>query len=470
MQNRQARRSKRQGGKPIVKKASGKPTATTLVRSFVHRPLILLFSVAFALLLGAWQVMAAVAPQSLHRLVAAYTGTTADIATASDVANLHLAHVQPTTAGQLKAGQTVIMRDGRTMVVQSVSQSPASVPSVPALVTPAVASTSSSLSSSPSGGGDWILAPDNLPPTPPTGDVPPLPVAHSAQDLGFHPVKVQHMENVGDRVILTCFNPETNSTETVTGKQGRDTVFTLKNADTDELPTSNIKDVEPGNLVATRDPQTGETAFGRVVRTIQRQTDALVTLRLADSRTGQAASSLTCTPEHPYYVQGQGWVEAGSLGIGSSIVTRAGPPLVVKGVDWQRAKSGTKPYTVYNFEVAGSHTYFVGKDNGGAWVHNSCGPDPANLGELMEGAPLKTTQGNVSREMVNNYTDMLLKDGSEAPPIKVDGDTIVEGNHRYIADQLARQRSYNGPPLRSVPGASPSNPGPVIPWGQVKWY
>ena len=384
MQNRQARRSKRQGGKPVAKKSSSKPIVAPLVRSFVHRPLILLFSVAFALLLGAWQVMAAVAPQSLHRLVAAYTGTTADIATASDVANLHLAHVQPTTAGQLKAGQTVIMRDGRTMVVQSVSQSPASVPSAPALVTPSVASTPPSPSSSPSGGGDWILAPNNLPPTPPTGDVPPLPVAHSAQDLGFHPVKVQHMENVGDRVILTCFNPETKITETVTGKQGRDTVFTLKNADTDELPTSNIKDVEPGNLVATRDPQTGETAFGRVVRTIQRQTDALVALRLADSKTGQVVTSLTCTPEHPYYVQGQGWVEAGSLGVGSLIVTRAGPPLVVKGVDWQRAKAGTKPFTVYNFEVAGSHTYFVGKDNGGAWVHNACGMKFPNTPEEMD--------------------------------------------------------------------------------------
>ncbi len=233
---------------------------------------------------------------------------------------------------------------------------------------------SATSASTSSDGGDWILAPDNLPPTPPTGDVPLLllPVAHSAQDLGFHPVRVQHMENVGDRVILTCFNPETGSTETITGKQGRDTVFTLKNPETAELPTSQIKDVEPGNLVATRNAQTGKTEFGRVGLTIKRQTDALVTVRLADSKTGQAASSLTCTPEHPYYVQGQGWVEAGSLGIGSSIVTRAGPPLVVKGVDWQRAKDGTKPFTVYNFEVADSHTYFVGSDNGGAWVHNAC--------------------------------------------------------------------------------------------------
>ena len=28
------------------------------------------------------------------------------------------------------------------------------------------------------------------------------------------------------------------------------------------------------------------------------------------------------------------------------------------------------PKTVYNFTVAGDHTYFVGKNSGGLWVHN----------------------------------------------------------------------------------------------------
>lgn len=88
----------------------------------------------------------------------------------------------------------------------------------------------------------------------------------------------------------------------------------------------------------------------------------------------------------------------------------------------------------------------------------------------MEGGPLKTTQSNLSRALVNQYIDMLLSDGSEAPPIKVVGDTIVDGNHRYIADLLARQRGYNGQALRRVPGALPSKSGPVVPWDQVNWY
>ena len=96
--------------------------------------------------------------------------------------------------------------------------------------------------------------------------------------------------------------------------------------------------------------------------------------------------------------------------------------------------------------------------------------DPANLGELMEGAALNTRHAFVSRDLVSRYAKMLLKDGTEAPPIKVDGETIVDGNHRYIADKLARRRDYDGPPLRSVPGVLTPKSGPIIPWSHVKWY
>ncbi len=85
--------------------------------------------------------------------------------------------------------------------------------------------------------------------------------------------------------------------------------------------------------------------------------------------------AIVCTPEHPFFVDGKGWVEAGSLGIGTSIVTRAGPTLAVKSLDWKRsahhAGAGTPAFTVYNFTVDASHTFFVGTANGGAWTHNS---------------------------------------------------------------------------------------------------
>jgi hypothetical protein len=97
-------------------------------------------------------------------------------------------------------------------------------------------------------------------------------------------------------------------------------------------------------------------------------------------------------------VTGQGWVEAGDLGIGTSIVTRAGPSLTVKNVSWQRdntegktGDTGAKPFTVYNLTVADDHTYFAGDLDGGLWAHNAgCGwTSPGGL-EYETGSP----QGN----------------------------------------------------------------------------
>ena len=70
---------------------------------------------------------------------------------------------------------------------------------------------------------------------------------------------------------------------------------------------------------------------------------------------------------HPFFVEGKGFVPAGALAIGNSIVTRAGPALVVKSVEWLRRP---EDYEVYNFVVEDDHTYFVDNTNGGAWVHN----------------------------------------------------------------------------------------------------
>src|SRR5579871_1117202 len=105
-------------------------------------------------------------------------------------------------------------------------------------------------------------------------------------------------------------------------------------------------------------------------------TSSVVTIHLADSKTGKMVEAITTTGNHPFYVAGVGFVEAEKLGIGCQIVTRAGPALVVQAVEWKARPEG---YLVYNFEVADDHTYFVGQVNGGAWVHNigECGPELA---------------------------------------------------------------------------------------------
>src|ERR1051326_7439053 len=92
----------------------------------------------------------------------------------------------------------------------------------------------------------------------------------------------------------------------------------------------------------------------------ERDVDETVTLSFADG------TRVETTANHPFFVDGQGFVQAGQLGIGTLIVTRAGP--VVKITKVERDVGRTK---VYNLEAEGFHTFFVGQGNGALWVHNA---------------------------------------------------------------------------------------------------
>jgi hypothetical protein len=76
--------------------------------------------------------------------------------------------------------------------------------------------------------------------------------------------------------------------------------------------------------------------------------------------------------------------------------------------------------------------------------------------DAMADAPLLTQQTRVSLPRVQRAVDQLAA-GSPAPPIKVDGSIIVNGNHRYIAGQIMEQP----PAIQPWPGG---RPGSVIPW------
>jgi intein/homing endonuclease len=76
------------------------------------------------------------------------------------------------------------------------------------------------------------------------------------------------------------------------------------------------------------------------------------------------------TPEHPFWVQGEGWLPAGQLRVGDLLVGHDGRWVEVEDV------LDTGEYeTVYNLRIADYHTYFVGTPEWGfsVWAHNqSC--------------------------------------------------------------------------------------------------
>ena len=57
------------------------------------------------------------------------------------------------------------------------------------------------------------------------------------------------------------------------------------------------------------------------------------------------------------------------------------------------------------------------------------------LKEKMNGAKLIATQRKISAPMIQDYYNKLV-DGKIPPPINVENDIIIDGQHRYIAGMI----------------------------------
>jgi RHS repeat-associated protein len=119
-----------------------------------------------------------------------------------------------------------------------------------------------------------------------------------------------------------------------------------------------------GDLVTSRDEATGETTTRPVTRVFV--TPDKDVLDLSFAHPDGTVETITATPGHPFRVEGTGWVEARDLALGATVQT-AESGLATLSATLSRAERTT----VYNLEVEGTHTYFVGRTT--AWVHNACG-------------------------------------------------------------------------------------------------
>jgi RHS repeat-associated protein len=125
-----------------------------------------------------------------------------------------------------------------------------------------------------------------------------------------------------------------------------------------------IEDVKVGDLVWARNEDTGQVELRPVARTfVTPDSEVLeVTLESDDGMREPIRSTL----EHPYWVDGKRWVPARELALGDTVWTNGDGRWRVAAV-----RTLAERATVYNFEVEGDHSYFVGES--GAWVHNACG-------------------------------------------------------------------------------------------------
>jgi hypothetical protein len=120
-----------------------------------------------------------------------------------------------------------------------------------------------------------------------------------------------------------------------------------------------IEKLAAGDKVISTNPDTLETAEKTVLETYVRQIDKLVHITIN-------GEEIVTTVDHPFYVQGRGFIEAGKLLVGDKLISVKGEDLIVEDYYIKLTK---EPVSVYNFQVEDFHTYFVGEN--GVLVHNA---------------------------------------------------------------------------------------------------
>ncbi|WP_144656374.1 hemagglutinin repeat-containing protein [Achromobacter dolens] len=82
---------------------------------------------------------------------------------------------------------------------------------------------------------------------------------------------------------------------------------------------------------------------------------------------------------------------------------------------------------------------------------------PEIIKKALQGDPATSAQGSVSLPAVQRYVDRLLK-GDIAPAIKMDGNVIIDGNHRYIAAKILGRNPEVAPGILSSSKVSQTRP------------
>jgi hypothetical protein len=143
-----------------------------------------------------------------------------------------------------------------------------------------------------------------------------------------------------------------------------------------------IEDIKIGDWVLSDDPNTpGGIEYKQVLQTFNHDTTNLVDIFINGEK-------ITTTDTHPFWVQDVGWVAARDLNAGTHLQTKTESWLAI-----DKVATHTGLTTVYNFEVAGFHTYFV--SDLGLLVHNACVDTRINIAnDRTRFTPIRPSTGN----------------------------------------------------------------------------
>ncbi len=161
--------------------------------------------------------------------------------------------------------------------------------------------------------------------------------------------------------------------------------------------TKPISDVQVGDQVAAFNPETWQTEPRPVTDTFTHE--HVPTIHITTT-----AGDITTTATHPFYVEGEGWTQAGELQEHDQLRTPDGDLAEVISI-----QATGKTETVHNIAVAGLHNYHVQTSDGtNILVHNnaSCEEDLFAFGNASGPRPARPSDFGVESgsDLVGPYS------------------------------------------------------------------
>ena len=120
-----------------------------------------------------------------------------------------------------------------------------------------------------------------------------------------------------------------------------------------------IEEIKTGDRVLSADTETMISEYKTVLETFVRRTNEIIHIFIENEE-------ITTTVDHPFWVNGKGFVSAMNLVIGSELINDKGDIVCVENIRRETNREGVE---VFNFKVEDFHTYYVGEN--GILVHNA---------------------------------------------------------------------------------------------------
>jgi hypothetical protein len=212
-----------------------------------------------------------------------------------------------------------------------------------------------------------------------------------------------------------------------------------------------IEQVQVGDMVWSQPEGTGDLAMRHVVNTFVFQSKDIWHIQCVAG--SGVIETIHATPNHPFWVRNTGWTRADLLKAGDVLELHDRcEAIVMEAVDTLVTDQ------VFNIEVDGFHTYYVGEV--GVWVHNTqgCGPNRSpSVSNVNRAAQLRAKWGGLNpldrkarilQLSEANYAKHILEfEQRHGTQSAINGGSGVHsykdhGAHTTIADQI--KRIYTG--------------------------